>query len=197
MPKMLAALFLFATLAGGALPAVATEVVVNGVTLDEPTRRALERLQGIAVQPGRYWYDRVSGAWGAEGGPAAGQVAAGMPLGGPLRADASRGTTGVFVNGRELHALDLAALRRCTPVPAGRYWMQGDGIGGREGGPAQFDLAALCRAARRQAAGGAQCDDYGHGRINCSNARTGIGVIIEGGGRGGVFVDGKVISTPN
>ena len=42
-----------------------------------------------------------------------------------------------------------------------------------------------------------RCDNYGGGQFNCSNARTGIGMISEGGGRGAVFVDGKVIMTPN
>jgi hypothetical protein len=34
-------------------------------------------------------------------------------------------------------------------------------------------------------------------KFNCSNSRTGIGMIGEGGGKGAVFVDGKVIMTPN
>lgn len=42
-----------------------------------------------------------------------------------------------------------------------------------------------------------RCENYGGGQFNCSNQRTGIGMIGEGGGRGAVFVDGKVIMTPN
>jgi hypothetical protein len=54
----------------------------------------------------------------------------------------------------------------------------------------------LCSSA---GGGGAstRCDNYGGGQFNCSNQRTGIGMIGEGGGRGAVFVDGKVIMTPN
>jgi hypothetical protein len=176
--------------------AFAAEVLVNGVPLEDSTRQALERGYGVPIQPGRYWYDSVSGVWGLEGGPAAGQIHPGLSLGGPLKRDASKGSTGVIVNGRELHALDVAALRRCTAVVPGRYWVLANGIGGREGGPAQFNLAVLCAA---QAPGGSstRCDNYGGGQFNCSNQRTGIGMISEGGGRGAVFVDGKVIMTPN
>ena len=78
----------------------------------------------------------------------------------------------------------------------GRYWVLANGIGGLEGGPAQFNLAALCSGG---SSGGSsmKCEDYGGGPFNCSNQRTGIGMISEGGGQGAVFIDGKVIMTPN
>jgi hypothetical protein len=177
-------------------PAYAQDVFVNHVRLDERTRQSLERAYGVPVAPGRYWYDRISGVWGIEGGPAQGQIHPGLQLGGPLRPDASRGDTGVFVNGRQLHQLDVAALRRCTQVFPGRYWVLANGIGGYEGAPPSFNLAMLCGNA---GGGGSstRCDNYGGGQFNCSNQRTGIGMISEGGGRGAVFVDGKVIMTPN
>lgn len=176
--------------------ASADEVVVNGVRLDTGTKDALETAYGVRVPPARYWYDPVSGVWGLEGGPAQGQIHPGLRLGGPLRADASNGDTGVFVNGRQLHRLEVAALQRCTPVYRGRYWIIANGIGGVEGMPPSFNLAVLCGNA---AGGGSstQCEDYGNGQFNCSNQRSGIGMISEGGGQGAVFVDGKVIMTPN
>ena len=180
---------------GAAAPAAAQEAIVNRVQLDDRTRMALERTYGVPVAAGRYWYDAFSGVWGMEGGPAQGQIHPGLQLGGPLRADASGGDTGVFVNGRQLHRLDVAALRRCTQVIPGRYWVAANGIGGYEGAPPSFNLAVLCG----NAGGGSstRCDNYGGGQFNCSNPRTGIGMISEGGGRGAVFVDGKVIMTPN
>jgi hypothetical protein len=183
-------------LGGTAAAALAEEVFINGVRLERDTRDALEKSSGVRIPPARYWYDRISGAWGVEGGPAQGQVQPGMQLGGPLRADASRGNTGVFINGRQLHALDVAALQRCTPVIPGRYWVLANGIGGNEGAPPTFNLAVLCG---NVSGGGSstRCDNYGGGQFNCSNQRTGIGMIGEGGGRGAVFVDGKVIMTPN
>jgi hypothetical protein len=127
-------------------------VVVNGVALDKQTIAALQRAYG-AVQPGRYWYDPVSGLYGAERGPTAGQIAPGLRLGGPLRADASGRGTGVFVNGRELHPAEVVRLRALFGVVLpGRYWMNAAGIGGFEGAPAHFSLAAA--AAQRGGGGG-------------------------------------------
>jgi hypothetical protein len=177
-------------------PVFAADVVINGVTLDEPTKKQLERGYGVPIKAGKYWYDNVSGVWGLEGGPAAGQIHPGLGLGGPLQRDASKGKSGVIVNGRELHERDVAALQRCLAVVPGRYWLLADGIGGPEGGPAQFNLARLCGGG---SSGGSsmRCEDYGGGQFNCSNQRTGIGMIGEGGGQGAVFIDGKVIMTPN
>jgi hypothetical protein len=135
--------------------------------------------------------------WGLDGGPAEGQIHPGLRLGGTLKRDASKGRTGVIVNGRELHALDVAALQRCVTVIPGRYWVLANGVGGKEGGPAQFNLAVLCKSRTSGSGSSTSCDNYGGGQFNCSNPRTGIGMIGEGGGRGAVFVDGKVIMTPN
>jgi hypothetical protein len=179
-----------------AASAFAADVVVNGVPLEESTHKSLEHKYGVPIKPGRYWYDNVSGVWGPEGGPGAGQIHAGLRLGGPLRRDASKGHTGVIVNGRELHALDVAALQRCLVVVPGSYWVLANGLGGVEGGPPQFNLAALCGGGS-SGSSSTQCEDYGGGQFNCSNQRTGIGIIGEGGGRGWVFIDGKVIMTPN
>ena len=173
-------------------------VFINGAALDADKRRALEQAYGVPIQPGRYWYDAMSGVWGREGGPALGQIHPNLQLGPRLRADASNGNTRVFVNGRELHTMDVLALRRCTPVIPGRYWVLANGIGGYEGGPPTFNLAALCSAAGGGGGGSStRCDNYGGGQFNCSNSRTGIGMIGEGGGKGAVFVDGKVLMTPN
>jgi hypothetical protein len=188
--SVLCGLILFAS------PTFSADVVVNGVPLDETIRQGLERNYGVPIKPGRYWYDNVSGVWGLEGGPGAGQILAGLQLGGPLRRDASKGNTGVVVNGRELHTFDVAALQRCLMVVPGRYWVLANGIGGVEGGPAQFNLAVLCSS---KSSGGSsmKCEDYGSGQFNCSNQVTGIGIISEGDGKGAVFIDGKVIMTPN
>ena len=177
-----------------------TEVVVNGEPLDDATLRQLEDLYKVKVKPGRYWYDPVSGSWGNEGGPTAGLMAPGHRLGGTLRIDASNGDTGVIVNGRELHQLDVLALRRCVQTIPGRYWVGANGIGGYEGGPAFFDLNAMCNAARGGGGGNTQCENYGAGQFNCtqSGTRTGAyGVIGEGGGQAGVYTDQGLIMTPN
>ena len=171
-------------------------VIVNGVALAPDVVRALESRYGAPIAPGRYWYDAFSGARRLDGGPFVSQIQPGLRLGGPLRADASRGNTGVFVNGRQLHPPDVAALSRCTTVTPGRYWVAANGVGGYENGPAFFDLAALC-APKGGGGSSPRCSNYGNGQYSCRNSNTGIGVIGEGGGKGAVTWGGKVISTPN
>ncbi|HEY3067888.1 MAG TPA: hypothetical protein VGL09_19025 [Methylomirabilota bacterium] len=121
--------------------AQAPSVVVNGVQLDAGVVRTLEQHYGTRIQNGRYWYDNVSGLWGFEGGPTAGRMYPGLRLGGPLRPDASRSNTGVFVNGRDIHPQERAFLQQCFGyVNRAHYWLNAQGIGGYDRGPAQFDL---------------------------------------------------------
>lgn len=134
----------FAACLGAAAPAKA-DVFVNGVRLDAQTQMVLTQTYGT-IPSGRYWYDPFSGLWGTEGGPSVGRILPGLRLGGPLQANASGGGTGVFVNGREIHAQEYALLVRFFGyVNRGRYWLGPTMIGGYEGGPAQFDLRASAR----------------------------------------------------
>lgn len=123
-------------------------VVVNGKELT-PTElrhvRELGQRYKVKVLPGRYWYDAQSGLWGYEGKPAMGAILPNLRLGGSLSPRASSGNTGVFVNGRELHSVDIQAVSRCTVVNRGRYWMDAFGNGGYEGQPASWNLVQLCR----------------------------------------------------
>jgi hypothetical protein len=98
------------------------KVIVNGQALPAKAVQALEQAYRVPIAPGRYWYDAFSGAWGAEGGPIAGQMMPGLRLGGPLKANASRGNTGVFINGRELTMSEVLGLQQAcrTGVQRGR-----------------------------------------------------------------------------
>jgi hypothetical protein len=184
------------TLAGGMMTsqdASAQErprtVVINRVTIPPDTLRLLEQRFGTGIPDGRYWYDNMTGAWGVEGGPTAGFTLAGLSLGGPLRADASSGNTGVFINGRELHALDVLGLQRIVGVVyQGRYWVNAQGIGGIEGGPPMFDLRAMAAQSSRlwKGSGAGVGEDYGGGAWAYGNSNTGIGVISDG--EGGMMV---------
>jgi hypothetical protein len=109
----------------------------------------------VPIAPGRYWYDPLSGAYGREGEPIAGQMMAGLSLGGPLADNASRGTSRVFINGRQLTAGEKLYLERLcqTPVAPGRYWIMANGVGGYEGGPAFFNLGQ-CPGVPQQGGGG-------------------------------------------
>ena len=152
-------------------------VVINAVRLSDDTVHQLEQTWGVRIQDAAYWYDPRSGAWGLEGGPCAGFVPAGLSLGGPLRPDASRGNTGVFVNGRELHALDVMALQRLGPVFPGRYWVDAHGNFGFEGGPMMGNLMVAA-----QIAGGA---GSGRGTGGAWTADSRFGTV---GGDGSGFV---------
>jgi len=126
---------------------------VNGTRISDEDVTAMERAWNTSLVDGRYWYDTASGAWGAEGGPCAGFIQAGINLGGRLAANASGGGTGVFVNGRELHPTDVLALTRVTTVWPGRYWMDAAGNFGWEGGPAAGNLTALMQSTASQSGG--------------------------------------------
>ena len=124
----------------------ATGVYVNGVELTPQQVQQLRVAYGAAAQPGRFWYDRINGSWGREGGPAEGFIHAGLKLGGPLRPDASHGDTGVFINGRQLHRVDVQRLSLLGPVYPGRCWMDAQGNIGLEGQPAFANVFAAARA---------------------------------------------------
>ena len=130
-------------------------VVVNGTVLSAEVIGQLQQLYPVPIPPGRYWYDPISGGYGREGEPVAGQMLPGLALGGALAPDASRGTSGVFINGRQLTIGEKTYLELLcqTPVVAGRYWVIATGLGGYEGQPASFNLAQ-CPGVTRQGGGG-------------------------------------------
>jgi len=132
----------------------AARIVVNGQALSVETVQQLQQVYPVAIPPGHYWYDAVSGAYGREGEPIAGQMMAGGALGGPLSPNASRGTSGVFINGRQITGGEVAYIERLcqTPVVPGRYWIMASGVGGYEGGPAVFNLAQ-CPGVPQQSGG--------------------------------------------
>jgi hypothetical protein len=136
------------------------EILINGQAL------TLEEIAyyGVDLPPGRYWYDEVSGLWGVEGSGYAGQIVAGLPLGGPLQPDASQGDTGVFFNGREIHTDELAELLQMfDEVLPGRYWLGADLVGGIEGQAASFDLSGAGAAASGES--GEQDSGYFEDRV--------------------------------
>jgi hypothetical protein len=133
----------FAAAAADPVPAIE----VNGAPLDAAGRRTLVQIEGLigTVPPGRYWYDAASGGAGVWGGPASAYLGPGLALGGRLPAEASGGgsgrLTGVFVNGRELHPIDVQGLRQVLgQVQPGRWWWDAAGNVGREGGPMAFNF---------------------------------------------------------
>lgn len=146
---------LLAALTAGAIvtpPAQAqNNVYVNGELVTPIQFQSELARYGITHAPpvydGDYWYDPISGLWGVRGGPTLGQIPPELNLGGDLQADASGGGTNVYINGRELHPLEVAYLQQVFGyVVPGRYWMNAQGIGGVEGGPPIFNLVAAAQA---------------------------------------------------
>ncbi len=161
-------------------PAAAAKVIVNGKVLPRSVLIAAAR-RGLRIANGRYWYDRRCGLWGYEGGPARGIVKAGLRVGGRLKSNASRGRSGVFVNGRQLTYVEAYYLYRLVRyLPRGYYWLDRRGNAGRVGGPRLVNLVRLAKRA-------------GGGR---SWLRRSKGI----GGRGGLSIagDGKTtcVNTP-
>jgi len=147
-----------------------TAIVVNGVALTATIIRQLQQIYPVPIAPGRYWYDAISGAWGTEGGPIAGQMLPYLSLGGPLAANASRGTSGVFINGRQLTAGEKLYIEQLcrTPVMPARYWVAANGIGGYEGQVASFNLGAC--GGGRQGGGRSSSRTYCDGNGACTTS---------------------------
>jgi hypothetical protein len=172
-------------------------VVVNGATLDAAQISTLATHLGIAARDGHYWYDPISGAFGLEGQGTAGFLPAGLGLGGLLRADASGGGDGryggVFVNGRELHPVDIAGLQRLLgSVIPGRYWVDAQGTFGVEGQGALGNLRWL--AQQRGGSSGPRSSRpsgcYGGG---CDTTHTWVGDNYFSDGKTGCIVmDGEI-----
>jgi len=148
---------------------------------DLETLSLIEAMYGQPVPQGDYWYDAVSGAAGAWGGPTLGFLPAGLQLGGPLPANASGGgkgrLSGVFINGRELHPIDVQVLTNLYgQVLPGRWWVDGQGNAGQEGGPPLLNLVVVAR--QRAAAGkGKGAESYYRSDGRGNNAFVGGGCV--------------------
>jgi hypothetical protein len=131
--------------------------IVNNVEISPREQDRLSRTSGFRLPPGRFWYDKESGAWGGEGTPALGYTRPGLDIGGPLPEDASVKRGGVlgfltrsrtYINGRELTQLEAQALAGVLlqggiALWAGRYWLDAEGDFGKEGGQRLVNLPQL------------------------------------------------------
>ncbi len=153
------------------------KVYFNRVQLSEQQLQSLESMLQTKVQDGKYWYDKMCGAWGVEGGPTAGFVYPGLELPGPMPVNISGGGTGVFINGREVHQLDKKGLEQLFgSAPAGRYWLDAQGNMGPEGGMPVVNLVMAIQQAQSRQGGGSVTHGYGG-----TGARGTLGSDGEGG----------------
>lgn len=153
-------------------------VFINGKAISDKDVKAWEQNYRMRIKDGKYWYDPKTGAWGEMGGPCAGFVMPNLDVGAPLAANASKGDTSVFINGRELHRLDVLRLKQVTLVWPGRYWMDANASFGYEGGP-MIGNVWLSAAQRAWGAGGGGGGGGGGRRegILSTYDKTGIAVF--------------------
>jgi hypothetical protein len=164
------------------------QVVMNGSVVGQQVLNVVAQQYNFRIPPGRYWYDKYSGAWGYEGGGTQGFIAAGFPYYAAMPAQISGGNTGTYINGRHLPYSDVQALRRVLgTVYKGKFWLDAQGNAGYIGGPAIVNIrqAASNGGYYRQGSGVGQV--YRNGGGSYRNSNTGIGVITDGQGGAGVF----------
>lgn len=110
-------------------------VYFNGRQLTEGDLAGITNTYGVTVDPGNYWYDSVSGLYGNIGEGSAGFMLPGHTFAGLLAANASGGNSGVYFNGRELTATEIAIVESIIQTQAipGRYFFDVYGNVGVEG----------------------------------------------------------------
>jgi len=163
------------------------KITINGARLgpqEAATLANLEAIGGVTLPDWAYWYDPVSGAFGEWGRPPAVLIGAGHRLGPKLPANASGGTSGVYINGRRLQVAEVQLLSVLTQFPwqPGRYFIDGQGNTGVEGGPVLVNVYAVIQAHQQQAAGGGGSNGDGTTSLNFN---------LGGYHKGAYFSDGK------
>jgi hypothetical protein len=177
-------LLILAVLTAGAHQARAqsdrAQTVINGKPLTTDQRAEFTGIYGTRPLGGNFWYDPASGLWGVVGREAFGVLRPGHSYG-PLSPTASGGTTGVFINGRQINLAEALYIRSLLgSVVPGRWWLDGrTGNFGLEGSqiPAG-NLFAIARAA--QSRGGTYYYNNGMGQSaaisqGCASGTTGTG----------------------
>jgi len=174
---------------------VGRRVTINGAAPKGDGLAALERALGTRIPDGDYWYDPIAGACGFWGMPCSGFLPAGLDIAEPLPREASAGTTGVIINNREIHLVDLMQLNQLLffvgkSLGPGRYHCDADGDIGPEGGqPAANLVSIMTMAAVAQAFagaggggggsghGGGGGDNYWSSRYGAGNEQNGFGYV--------------------
>ncbi len=133
-----------------------TGVFINGREITPAQAQQLRATYGYVAPPGQYWYDAASGLYGMMGREAAGFMQPGHDFG-PLPANASNGTTGVFINGRQINMAEAMYCQQLFgAVYQGRWWLDGrTGNMGAEGSPMPIaNVYMALQNAQRSSQGG-------------------------------------------
>jgi hypothetical protein len=158
-----------------------TQTIINGKVMTAAQRADFVRTYGTQPLGGNFWYDPVSGLWGVVGREAFGVLQPGLPYG-PVSPTASAGTTGVFINGRQINLAEALYIKSLLgSVLPGRWWLEGrTGNFGLEGNLMPVgNLFAIAKAAH-QSRGGAYYYNNGMGQSaqimqGCASGTTGTG----------------------
>jgi hypothetical protein len=158
------------------------QTIVNGTVLTEQQKGDFRRIYGTPPLAGDFWYDTRSGLWGVTGREAFGLLRPGHHFG-VLAPTASAGTTGVFINGRQINVAEALYLRNLLgAVLPGRWWLDGNtGYFGLEGSPIPTgNLFAAVRGAQARNGGGVNYYHDGMGTsmaisAGCAAGSTGTG----------------------
>ena len=164
-------------------------VTINGHALTASEINELQMIYGVRPQPGNYWYDKVSGMYGAIGESTSGFMYPNH-LFGKLYAGCSEGDTKVFMNGRELPYEEWQVWSQVLSayIQQGRYWFDVYGNIGYEG--YNHPVANLYLAAQQRAAMYGQAQSYGGGGDNFWSSRFSAGNYNAGNTQGYVSVPG-------
>lgn len=128
------------------------KIFINDNQLSKKQINQLEDKYHVRVIDGRYWYDKISGLWGASGNAPAGRMYPRHDFG-KINRNASGGQSSIIFNGRIIHPSEVVFLRNCFGfVIPGNYWLNARGAGGPVGRPQTFD-ASICF---KQASGGSR-----------------------------------------
>ena len=154
--------------------------VINGKVMTPAQRAEFTRIYGTQPLGGNFWYDPASGLWGVVGREAFGVLQPGLPYG-EVSPTASAGTTGVFINGRQINLAEALYIKSLLgSVLPGRWWLDGrSGNFGLEGNQMPVgNLFAIAKAAESR--GGTYYYNNGMGQTaaisqGCATGTTGTG----------------------
>ncbi|MCK6533898.1 MAG: hypothetical protein L6Q84_13085 [Polyangiaceae bacterium] len=154
--------------------AVSGSVSINGKTLSAAELQNLSATIGGTPAAGDYWYDGVAGLYGLAGHGTGGVIKAGLAFP-PVARDASRGTAGILVNGRELTGSEAAYLIRVlggnpqTPEQyRGSYSLDASGNLVRSDGRAMGNIVQASRAAAGPSNNWSSGNASGGGNSSCN-----------------------------
>uniref|UniRef100_A0A2P2IZ61 Uncharacterized protein MANES_15G146000 n=1 Tax=Rhizophora mucronata TaxID=61149 RepID=A0A2P2IZ61_RHIMU len=87
------------------------------------------------LQPGHYWYDKVSGYWGKDGKKPSQIICSQLNIGGQIRQEASNGNTNILINNRVITKSELLMLKLAGVKYEGAssLWVSDDGSYTEEG----------------------------------------------------------------